>query len=74
MKNINTKTSSLLIAGAVMLATVVPAFAAPTVTPAPAAKAPVVALKNTKVSSLKKKTPVAMKKSTTKVASIKKAK
>ncbi|MDR3615350.1 MAG: hypothetical protein P4L53_17455 [Candidatus Obscuribacterales bacterium] len=73
MKNINTKTSSLLIAGALMLATVVPAFAAPAVTPAPA-KAPAVTLKSNKVSSLKKKTPVAMKKSTNKVASIKKAK
>lgn len=74
MKTINTKTSSLLIAGAVMLSTVVPAFAAPAVTPAPAAKAPVVTLKSNKVSSLKKKTPVAMKKSGNKVASIKKAK
>ena len=74
MKTINTKTSSLFLAGAVMLATVVPAFAAPAVTPAPATKAPAVTIKSNKVSSLKKKTPVAMKKSTNKVASVKKAK
>lgn len=63
----NTKTTSLLLAGAMLVATVVPAFASTAKTAAPA--------KSAKVCSMKKK-PVSVKKSAVKApaTSIKKTK
>jgi hypothetical protein len=72
----NTKSASLLLTGAMMIATVIPAFAADT-TPAPAAQpAKTVSApeKASKAPSLKKKSHVASKKQTDKTAIVKKTK
>jgi hypothetical protein len=68
-------TKSLLLAGAMMIASVIPAFAAD---PAPAAAEPVktvaAPVKTTKACNLKKKSHVASKKQTNKTAIVKKTK
>lgn len=79
----NNKSTSLLLAAATMVATIVPAFAAdpapasqttPPSTQAAPAKTAAAPAKKTKVANGRKKTTVASKKPTEKTAAVKKAK
>jgi hypothetical protein len=72
----NTKSRTILLTGVMMIASVIPAFAADPTPPAaePAKTAVSAPVKGTKVASTKKKQHVASKKQSTKTAEVKKTK
>ncbi len=64
----NTRSTSLLLAGALMIATIIPAFATEP------AKSPATCAKSTKACGMKKKASIASKKKVNNVAAVKKSK